>query len=145
MQSTAEFLYYHLGRDVDFNGASNQKRQLWIRFTGPAGLYKVELTGTSVTNGRFDATLNPSRFNGTTAPINRFLNFAAPGSTWDMASASNNIAPNSYLWRTNWTGIDGIARRTQNQGVIGGLWNGSGVDRRLMAGWEWMYRRRATA
>ena len=126
-QSAAEFLYYHLGRDVDFSGAANQKREIWIRFTGAAGLYRVELTGTSVANGRFDATLNPSRFDGMGAPLNRFLNFAAPGSIWDMASASNNICPNSYLWRTNWTDIDGIARRTLNQGVIGGLWNGSGV------------------
>jgi hypothetical protein len=125
--TTPDFLYYHLGRDVDFNQATNQKRELWMRFTGPAGLYQVELAGTSITSGRFDATLNPSRFEGTAAPINRFLNFVAPGSIWDLASASNNICPNSYLWRTNWIDIDGIARRTVNQGVIGGLWNGSGV------------------
>ena len=127
VQFTAQFLYYHLGRDADFDGATNQKRELWIRLTGPAGLYKVELTGASVTTGRFDATLNPSRFATSGAPVSRFLNFAAPGSIWDLAAASNNICPNSYLWRTNWTDIDGIARTISNQGVIGGLWNGSGV------------------
>ncbi len=127
VQTTAEFLYYHLGRDVDFDHAANQKRELWLRFTGPAGTYKVELSGTSVTNGRFDATLNPSRFETSGGPVNRFLNFLAPGSIYDLASSLNNICPNSYLWRTNWTDIDNIPRTIRNQGVIGGLWNGSGV------------------
>lgn len=126
VQTTASFLYYHNGRDTDFNDAANDKRQLWIRFTGPAGRYAVELAGVTVTTGRFDATLNPSRFNAFGAPINRFLTFVAPGSIWDLATASNNICPNSYIIRTNYTDLDDIPR-ILNEGVLGGLWQGSGV------------------
>ncbi len=127
VRTTADFLYYHLGRDVDFDGAANQKRELWLRFTGPSGLYQVELTGATITSGRFDGTLNPSRFETGGGPLNRFLNFIAPGSIYDLAASSNNICPNSYLWRTNWIDIDNVARTIPNQGVIGDLWNGSGV------------------
>lgn len=119
-------LYYHLGRDVDFDASTNQRREVWMRLTGPAGLYRVELTGRVVVDGRFDATLNPSRFNPAGKPINRFLNFAVPGSIWDLASASNNICPNSYVIRTNYTDIDGI-RRVLREGAVGELWKGSGV------------------
>lgn len=119
-------LYYHNGRDVDFDESTNQKRQIWIRFTGPAGKYSVEMEGVSVVSGRFDATLNPSRFDAAGAPVNQFLNFTAPGSIWDLASASNNICPNSYVIRTNYTDINHIPR-TLSEGILGGLWKGSGV------------------
>jgi minor extracellular serine protease Vpr len=126
VQSTAQFLYYHLGRDMDFFEAANSKRELWIRLDGAVGLYRIELFGASVVDGRFDATLNPSRFDSSGSPVSRFLNFAAPGSIWDGAAASNNVCPNSYVIRTNYTDIDGIPR-TLNQGVVGDLWKGSGV------------------
>ena len=119
-------LYYHNGRDVDFDESNNAKRQVWIRFTGPAGKYSVELEGTTVVSGRFDATLNPSRYNPAGSPINRFLNFTAPGSIWDLAAASNNICPNSYVIRTNYIDLDHIVRKL-NEGAVGGLWKGSGV------------------
>ena len=126
VQTAASFLYYHNGRDTDFNEAANDKRQLWIRFSGPAGKYIVELEGVTITTGRFDATLNPSRFEAFGSPIHRFLTFTAPGSIWDLATASNNICPNSYIIRTNYTDLDGIPR-TLSEGALGGLWRGSGV------------------
>ena len=126
LQTTPDFIYYQLGRERDFNEAVNDKRQLWMRINGPAGKYQVQLIGQTVTNGRFDVTINPSRFDASGAPVSRFLNFAAPGSIWDLATATNNICPNSYVGRTNYTDIDGIPR-TLNEGSIGGLWQGSGV------------------
>lgn len=126
IHTESAFLYYHLGRDRDFDTAENQKRELWIRFTGPAGTYRVELTGRTVVSGKFDATLNPSRFNAAGRPIHRFLNHVAPGSIWDMATALNNICPNSYVIRTNYTDIDGV-KRVLREGGIGELWKGSGV------------------
>ncbi|MBN9691975.1 MAG: S8 family serine peptidase [Verrucomicrobia bacterium] len=119
-------LYYHLGRDRDFNEAQNQRRQLWIRFSGAAGTYTVELIGRTVVDGTFDATLNPSRFQPGNPLPSRFLNFTAPGSIWDLASASNNICPNSYVIRRTYQDLNGITRNL-NEGAIGGLWNGSGV------------------
>lgn len=125
-KTTAQFLYYQLGRDRDFNEAANAKRQLWIRFTGAAGSYRVELTARKVVGGRFDATLNPSRFNPAGTPISRFTSFVAPGSIWDLATATNNVCPNSYVVRTNYTDVDGV-RRTLKEGAVGELWKGSGV------------------
>jgi minor extracellular serine protease Vpr len=99
---------------------------LWIRFSGAAGPYTVELIGRKVVDGTFDATLNPSRFKPGNPLSSRFLNFTAPGSIWDLASASNNICPNSYVIRRTYQDVNGITRNL-NEGAIGGLWNGSGV------------------
>ena len=58
--SNSEFLYYQNGSSRVFDGAQNGKRQVWIRISGPTGVYTVSLRGATVTTGRFDATLNPS-------------------------------------------------------------------------------------
>ena len=120
------FGYYHRGVGQVFYGANNQKREILLDIAGPAGTYTVQLTGATVQNGRFDATINPSNIAGA-ANNNRFLNFVVPGSIWDGATAFNNIAPNSYNIRNTWTDIDGVARSTQNQGAINDLWRGSSV------------------
>lgn len=120
----AVFNYFHRGVGTVFYGATNQKREILIDLIGPAGTYTLQLQGQSVTNGRFDATLNPSRI-GT--PNNRFLNFVVPGSIIDQATAFNNVAPNSYVIRTNWTDIDGVPRSLTGQGNVGELWLGSSV------------------
>ena len=125
-RTTADFRYYQLGRDRDFHEAANDKRELWMRISGPAGKYQIQLTGKTVSNGRFDATINPSRFQASGVAISRFLNFVAPGSIWDLATASNNICPNSYVGRNAYTDIDGFPH-TLNEGALGGLWKGSGV------------------
>jgi hypothetical protein len=83
----------------------------------------VHLQGQTVTNGRFDATINPSNIFG--GKTNRFLNFVVPGSIWDGATAFNNISPTSHVIRTHWTDIDGFSRSVTGQGNIGELWLGS--------------------
>jgi len=120
----ATFTYHHRGVGQVFYGATNQKREIFIDITGPAGTYTVQLQGTTVSNGRFDATINPSNIFGSN---NRFLNNVVPGSIWDGATAFNNIAPNSYNIRTHWIDIDGIPRSNTTQGSIGDLWLGSSV------------------
>lgn len=122
MEQNAEFSMYHLGVGRDFYRATNNKRELWIRFDGVPGAYTVQVSGSVVKNGRFDATLNPTFFG---QDPNRFLNFLVPGSIWDMATAAWNITPNSYVIRTTWTDIDGSTRTLSNQGNVGELWRGS--------------------
>ncbi len=48
--------YYHRGADVDFAGATSDRRQLMIDFTGATGEYKISLTGTTIdADGEFHA------------------------------------------------------------------------------------------
>lgn len=122
-----DFFYYHLGSDVDGFQSDNAKREIYLRLDGLPGTYRMRISGALVRSGAFDATLNPSRFDPSGRAINRFLNFLAPGSLWDGATAFHNICPNSYVIRTNYADIDGIARRIEGEGVLGGLWKGSGV------------------
>jgi hypothetical protein len=123
----ATFTYYHRGANKVFFGAMNRKREILIDLTGPAGTYTVQLQGSAVSNTRFDATINPSNIAQPAATANRFLSFVVPGSIWDGATARNNICPNSYVVRTHWTDIDGVARSVTDQGAIGHLWLGSSV------------------
>ncbi len=119
--------FYHRGSAQDFYGATSPTRELYIQITGPVGVYTVTLTGTTVVGaGRFDATLNPSRFNGTYS-ANKFLSHVAPGSIWDGASSFYGICPNSYVGHTNWIDIDGIPRSIVGEGALGDLWLGSSV------------------
>ena len=122
--TNSTFSYNHQGVGQVFYGATNQKREILLDLAGPAGTYTVQLTGTTVTNGRFDATINPSNIAGA-ANNNRFLTNVVAGSIWDGATAFNNIAPNSYNIRNTWVDIDGANRATQNQGAINDLWRGS--------------------
>jgi hypothetical protein len=121
------FSYYHLGSERDFFGANNDKREIFIQITGPAGMYTVQLLGATVASGRFDATINPSNIEQPSAGSNRFLNFVVPGSIWDGATAHYNICPNDYVLRTDWTDVDGQPRSNPGQGNIGELWLGSSV------------------
>jgi hypothetical protein len=118
------FACYHLGASVDFYGAENGKRELYVQLTGPAGEYTIDLFGRSVANGRFDATINPSGYTGA-ASGNRFLTYVAPGAIWDGATAFNNLCPSNYVFRTSWTDVDGIARSDTNGGAVGDIWRGS--------------------
>lgn len=115
---------YHNGSGRVFYGATNGKREIFIDITGPAGTYKLNLVGSTVANGRFDATLNPSRLHNI---LGSFTDNAVPGSIIDQATAFNNIAPNSYVLATNWVDIDGIPRNITGEGTVGGLWLGSSV------------------
>ena len=125
--TTSTFVYYHQGANLDFFGANDDKREIFIQITGPVGTYTVQLEGATVTNGRFDGTINPSNIEQPAAASNRFLSFVVPGSIWDGATASHNICPNDYVIRTEWTDVDGVPRSASGQGNIGELWLGSSV------------------
>lgn len=122
--TNSTFSYYHRGVGTVFYGSNNQKREILLDLTGPAGTYTLQLTGTTVTNGRFDATLNPARI-GT--PNNRFTSFVVPGNLIDQATAHNNIAPNSYVHRNSWIDLDGVNRTFSGQGNPGEIWLGSSI------------------
>ncbi len=124
--SNSEFVYYQLGSSRVFSGAQNGKRQVWIRISGPTGAYSVSLRGTTVTTGRFDATLNPSeKYNASNA--NFFLDHVAPGSIWDGATSHYGICPGDYVIRTSYVDIDGIPRTITGNGSVGEIWPGSSV------------------
>lgn len=126
LQQNSDFLYYHLGKDADFYQATNDKREIWIRIDGPTGQYKILLNGKEITEGTFQATLNPSRIFGT-GQNNKFLSHVTDGSIWDGASAINNIVPNSYVLRNEWVDIDGVSRTFTGEGNPGEIWTGSGI------------------
>ena len=119
---------YHYSGGADFYGSTNGKRLLLVDFDGAAGAgdYFLRLdhvassTGSSI---HFDASLNTSH-----GELGRFLNFVTPGgSIWHGATAFHNVAPNSYVIRTQWTSLDGIGQELTGEGNVGELWTGSSV------------------
>lgn len=124
--SNSEFLFYHNGSTLAFYNPTNGKREIWLRIDGAPGDYKLILTGSVISNGKYDATINPSRI-ASAYSMNIFQNHSTEGSVWDLASALNNICPNNYVLRTSWVDIDGITRSITGQGNPGQLWLGSGV------------------
>jgi hypothetical protein len=122
----SEIAFYHYGANQNSYGSTNGRRQIYLDLTGPVGTYSVGLIGLSITNGHFDATLNPSQiWNSSVA--NYFLNDVAPGSIWDGATAAYNICASDYVIRTNYVDIDGYSEFSGGQGDIGQLWQGSSV------------------
>ena len=123
-EGTGVRVYHDRGGD-DFYEAANDKRLLLVDFDGAAGAgdYFLRLdhvassTGSSI---HFDASLNTLE--------GRFLNFVTPGgSIWDGATAFHNVAPNSYVIRTQWTTLDGVGQELTGEGNVGELWTGSSV------------------
>ena len=126
-QFTSEFNYYHNGSGVDFYFAENNRREIYVSFNGAAGTYTLRLSGAQISDGSFQASLNPARiFAGADS---HFESFAVPGHTvWELAAAQHNIAPNSYVLRASWVDINGITRTFPgNEAGTGALWPGSGV------------------
>lgn len=121
------FVYYHNGSAVDFFGATSPRREILIDISGALGVYTLRLTGTTVADGRFDASLNPSNIYVT--PDNRFETFAEPGYTvWDLAASPHNLPVNSYILSPTWEDVDGITRTYPgNDAGAGALWPGSGI------------------
>ncbi|MFK7970512.1 MAG: S8 family peptidase [Bacteroidia bacterium] len=114
--------YYHLGSDQDFDEATNGQRQVLIDLTGPTGRYTVTLTGATITDGAFTASLNPSTYSW----ANRFVNnVVSNGSICDFASAQNIIVPTSYVLKNNWIDLNGVQRSRINEGDPGEIWVGS--------------------
>ena len=125
--SGSGFVYYHNGNGVDFFGAASATREILIDFSGAAGTFTVRLTGTSVADGRFDASLNPSTLYS--RPDNVFETFVEAGYTvWDAAAARDNLPVNSYVLQPTWTDVDGATQTYPGNDVgMGELWPGSGV------------------
>ena len=120
-----KFDYYHLGANLDFYNANNNKREIYVLFNEGAGNYSVELSGANLSAGRrFDATLNRSEFPQLPSP-NAFTSFNLPGNIWDGATAHNNVCPGDYVHRTNWVDIDNVPRSVTGEGNIGEIWKGS--------------------
>ena len=119
--------YHYRGGGDDLYRSVNGKRLLHVVFDGAAGPgdyvvtldHVVDATGSNV---RFYASLNTPF-----GKAGRFLNFVAPGSIWDGATAFHNVAPNSYVIRTHWTDIDDVERELVGEGAVGELWTGSSV------------------
>jgi hypothetical protein len=116
---------YHYGAFVNSYGSTNGRRQLYLELNGPVGDYRVGLIGTSIANGQFDATLNPSQIWNTAANSNYFTSDLAPGNIWDGATAANNICSGDYVIRTNYTDVNGVPRFSGGEGGIGARWQGS--------------------
>ncbi|MEM7106160.1 MAG: S8 family serine peptidase [Bacteroidota bacterium] len=113
---------FHRGADVEFFGATSNRRELLVDFSGATGVYKVILTGATISDGSFNATLNPGNFNSN----NAFLTFVTPGtSIADYAASIFGITPTDYVVDNTWTDIDGIPRAINGQGNPGELWLGS--------------------
>lgn len=126
-EENAEFRLFYQGSNVDFFGSTSPRKELLIDFSGPNGVYKLNIRAVTINNGRFDAVLNPSRI--LAGGGSRFRTFVEPGGTiWDLATSKNNICPNSYILRRQWTDIDGISRSyIGDENGVGSLWTGSGV------------------
>ena len=114
---------FHRGADVEFFGATSNRRELLIDFSGATGTYKVILTGTSITDGgSFNASLNPATYSNN----NRFTSFVTAGySVADYAASFNGITPTDYVVKNEWFDVNGIFRDITGQGEDGEIWLGS--------------------
>ena len=121
-KTSADFAYGHNG-SVYYNST---KRLIYFNVTGPAGTYSLDLSSSAAGTEPFEATISPATYSGNDA--NRFLSYVEPGKTiWAAAAARNNIAPNSYVFRTAWQGLDGGSHSVNNEGGLGDLWKGSSI------------------
>ena len=121
----SSFYYYHRGANVDFFGATSNRREILIDFisSGPTGVYKVIINASTITDtGEFHASLNPAYYSNN----NAFLSHVVPGySVNDYASAFNVIVPGDYVVDNSWTDINGSPRALTGQGNPGEIWIGS--------------------
>lgn len=115
--------YYHRGANVEFYGATSDRRELMIDLSGASGEYKITLKGTSISgSGLFHATLNPATYHNS----NSFINYVVEGNSLnDFTAAENVISPSDYVVKNDWVDMDGIDRQMTGQGAAGELWIGS--------------------
>ena len=121
--------YHFRGGGDDWWGSANGKRLLHIYFDGAAGAgdYILRLDHAASSAGS-SIHFNASIIGPTATDSARFLNFVTPGgSISDGATAFHNVAPNSYVIRTKWTDIDGVAQDVSAEENVGELWTGSSV------------------
>ena len=125
-QTTADFRYGQNG-SVYYD---NTWRLIYLTVNGPVGNYTLNLSGTQIGNaagaGQFEAYLTPTYYSLKNA--NRFLSHVQAGKTiWPGAAARYNIVPNSYVFRTGWTGLNGGNYSVTTEGAVGDLWAGSSI------------------
>jgi len=115
--------YYHRGANMDFAGATSNRRQIMIDLSGTTGEYKISLKATTVgATGKYHAVLNPS----TDHNNNKFTNHVVEGyAINDFSSAEKVISPTDYVVKTDYIDMDGIQRQFDGQGNPGELWTGS--------------------
>ncbi|GLR17700.1 S8/S53 family peptidase [Portibacter lacus] len=118
---------YHRGSDVDFYNAQNNKNELLVDFNGAAADITISIETSAITNGRIDASLNPSYIFINAPSI--FKTYVKEGYTvWDLAAAKNNICPNSYIISNEWKATNGgTYSYPGHENGIGSLWTGSGI------------------
>lgn len=117
--------YFHRGANVEFFGATSNRRELLIDFSGATGTYKVTLTATAVEgSGSFAATLNPSTYSNS----NRFMSSQVAGfNVNDYTTAASVISPADYVVKNDWFDLNGVFRDITGQGESGEIWIGSSV------------------
>jgi len=122
-QFPTDMAIYHRGANVEFFGATSNRRDLLIDLSGPTGIYKIILEGKTIGgSGDFIATLNPATYVG----ANGFLNFIQPqGSINDYSSAFSAISPGDYVVVNDWIDINDVPRSITDQGAPGEIWVGS--------------------
>lgn len=115
---------FHRGADAAFYGATSERRELLIDFSGANGTYKIILEGTDINDGGvFQATLNPSRL----ANGNKFASFVVAGhSINDYSSSRGAISPGDYVVTNSWTSLNGsLFDNFGSEGLPGEIWLGS--------------------
>ena len=121
-KTTAEFVYGHNG-SVYYGGSL---RLIYFTVNGPVGTYSVQLTAATASASPIEAYLTPGYYSVNNS--NRFLSFVARDKTiWSAATARYNIAPNSYVFRQQWQGLNGGNYSVTTEGALGELWAGSSV------------------
>jgi len=121
-QNIGDIFIAHRGADVEFWGASSNRRELLIDFSGVNGIYKVILEGSQINNGGFKATLNPATYFNN----NKFLSHITSGNSInDFASSNLVITPTDYVVQNDWIDINGVFRDITGQGEDGEIWLGS--------------------
>lgn len=121
--SRPAFFMGHKGANMDYFGASSNKRELLIDLYNTQGVYKIRITGATIVDGGFHASLNPSNF----AYNNKFTTYVTEGgSINDYSSSFQVISPGDYVIQRTWTDINGIPRsRPASEGTPGQIWSGS--------------------
>lgn len=118
-------LFYmgHKGAANDYFGATSNRREILIDLYNILGTFKIRLKGTTIVDGGFHATLNPSNFGYN----NKFTSYVTEGSSINDFSASFDvISPGDYVIQRTWTDINGIPRsRPIAEGLPGQIWSGS--------------------
>ncbi|WP_173021483.1 S8 family peptidase [Lewinella sp. W8] len=113
---------WHNGTDQDFYGSTANRREVFIRIPSGTGVFTLELTGNSVSDGSFIGVMNP----GTYSRDNKFLDFATNESSINDYSATPGvISPADYVLDPTWRDIDNVSRGLTGQGAPGEIWIGS--------------------